>query len=72
MNPDELAARVIEAIQGKPEAVTAISNALVSGDADQISGAISTHAGIQITPEEARQIAAQVQANPNSAAAYGT
>lgn len=72
MNPNDLAAKVIQAIQGKPEAVKAISDALAGGDADAIRDAIAKHAGIQISDEDAQSISAQVRANPSQAHAYST
>lgn len=69
---DELAAKVIQAIQGNPDAVKAISEALASGDPAAIRGAISSHAGIEISEAEAQAIADQVRANPSAAAAYNT
>ena len=72
MNIDELAAQVIQAIQGKPDAVKAISDALASGDAALIRQAIQDHAGIQLSMDEAQQICNHVQANPAAPAAYWT
>lgn len=72
MNPNELAAQVIQAIQGKPEAVKAIADALAGGNAATIRDAIAKHAGIQITDADAEAIASQVQANPTQAASYWT
>lgn len=69
---DDLATRVINAIQGNPEAVKQISDALASGDPAVIRDAINTHAGIEITTDEAQAIASQIQANPAAAAAYNT
>ena len=70
MNPDELAARVIEAIQGKPAAVTAISDALASGDVTRIRESIAKHANIHLSQVEAQQISDHVKSNPTSASAY--
>jgi hypothetical protein len=69
---DELATNVINAIQGKPEAVKHISDALASGDAVKIREAIKAHAGIDISEEDAQGIADQITANPSAAAAYNT
>lgn len=72
MNPNELAEKVIQAIQGKPEAVKAISDALAAGDPDRIREAIAQHAGIQISNDDAQMISAQIQANPSQPASYWT
>lgn len=72
MNNDELANKVLAAVQGKPEAVKAISDALASGDPVRIQGALSKHAGVNITGDEAQAIAAQVKADPGQPAAYCT
>ncbi len=69
---DDLANKVITAIQGKPEAVKAISDALAGGDADAIREAIQTHAGIQLTDDELASIVDKVRANPAAPAAYFT
>ncbi len=69
---DDLATRVINAIQGNPEAVKQISDALASGDPAVIRDAIKAHAGIEITTDEGQAIASQIQANPAAAAAYNT
>lgn len=69
---DELAARVIAAVQNKPEAVKKISDALASGNAIVLKDAIEKYAGIDISTEEAQAIADQVKANPSQAAAYNT
>ncbi len=72
MNNDELATKVLNAVQGKPEAVKAISEALAGGDPVEIKGALSAHAGVEITPDEAQAISAQVKADPSQPAAYCT
>jgi hypothetical protein len=72
MNIDELAAKVIQAIQDDPDAVRAVSAALASGDARHIRHTIQKHAGIQLTMEEAQQISDHIQAEPRGAAAYFT
>ncbi|MEZ4312508.1 MAG: hypothetical protein R3F14_31150 [Polyangiaceae bacterium] len=72
MNLDDLAAQIIQAVQEKPEAVKAISDALAAGDAEKIREAIHTHAGIQISEADAQKIASQVQAKPSQPAAYWT
>ena len=72
MNIDELAAQVIQAIQGKPDAVKAISDALASGDAARIRESIQEYAGIQLSMDEAQQVSNHVQANPAAPAAYFT
>lgn len=72
MNNDELANKVLAAVQGKPEAVKAISDALAGGDPVQIQDALSTHAGVQISADEAQMISAQVKADPSQPAAYCT
>jgi hypothetical protein len=69
---DDLAKKVIDVIQGKPEAVKAISDALVAGDASEIRDAVHKHAGIEITGDEAEAIAARIRANPSAVAAYVT
>ena len=55
-----------------PEAVKAISDALTGGDPIQIKDALSSHAGVEITAEEAQMICTQVQADPSQPAAYCT
>lgn len=72
MRSDDLATRVINAIQGKPEAIKALADALAAGDGLAIKEAIATHAGIDVSAEEAQSIADQVKANPSQPAAYGT
>ena len=72
MNNDELANKVLAAVQGKPEAVKAISDALTGGDPIQIKDALSSHAVVEITAEEAQMICTQVQADPSQPAAYCT
>ncbi|MBK8253795.1 MAG: hypothetical protein IPK82_14160 [Polyangiaceae bacterium] len=69
---DDLAARVIAAVKNKPEAVKAISDALASGDAKKIRDALSTHAGISLSDDEAQEVASQMLANPQQPAAYYT
>ena len=72
MRSNDLASRVIAAVQGNPEATKQISSALASGDAVTIQSAISAHAGIEISPEEAQTIADQVKGNPSQQAAFIT
>ncbi|MFO0589118.1 MAG: hypothetical protein U0441_16320 [Polyangiaceae bacterium] len=72
MTNDELANKVLIAVQGKPEATKAISDALAGGDPNQIQGALSTYAGVEISAEEAQAISAQVKADPSQPAAYCT
>lgn len=69
---DDLAKKVIDAIQGKPDAVKAISDALATGDANRIRESIRAHAGIDITDDETQAIVEKVQANPSAPAAYFT
>jgi hypothetical protein len=72
MRGNDLATRVINGIQGNPEAVKAVADALAGGDPAAIQEAISKHAGVEISAEEAQTIAEQVKANPSQPAAYGT
>jgi len=72
MRDDDLATKVINAVQGNPEATKQISDALASGDPALIQEAIGKYAGIDISPEEAQTIADQVKANPSQPAAYMT
>jgi hypothetical protein len=72
MRGDDLATKVLKAVDGNPDAIKAISDALASGDPAAIQGALSTHAGIDISAEEAQEVAAAVQANPGQPAAYCT
>ncbi len=72
MRSDDLATRVIDAVQGNPEATKQISDALASGDAAVIQAALAKHAGIDISAGEAQTIAEQVKANPSQPAAYMT
>lgn len=72
MRGDDLATRVISAVQGNPEATKAISEALASGDGQIIQEALAKHAGIDISAEEAQTIGDQVKANPSQPAAYCT
>jgi len=72
MTNDELAAKVLEAVQNKPDATKAISDALAGGDAGVIQTSLDTHAGVQISLQEAQNIADQVKANPQQPAAYCT
>lgn len=72
MRDDDLATRVMNAVQGNPEATKNISDALASGDAAAIQEALAKHAGIDISAAEAQTIADQVRANPSQPAAYMT
>jgi hypothetical protein len=72
MTADDLAKRVIEAIQDKPEAVKSISEALAARDPVKIRDAIQQGAGIELTDEEAQTIVNIVNANPTQPAAYFT
>ncbi len=72
MNNDELANKVLAAVQGKPEAVKAISEALAGGDPVQIKDTLHTHAGVEISADEAQMISTQVKADPSQPAAYCT
>lgn len=72
MRGDELATKVLQAVDGKPESVKAISDALASGDPVAIQGALSTHANIEISAEEAQEIATMVKAEPSQPVAYVT
>jgi hypothetical protein len=72
MRGNDLVTKVLEAVDGKPEAITAISEALASGDSSAIQAALSTHAGIEISAEEALEIADTVKANPSQPAAFYT
>jgi hypothetical protein len=69
---DDIANKVVNAVQNKPEAVKAIGDALATGDADKIQHALSHHAGIDISAAEAHEIATKVKADPSQAAAYCT
>lgn len=72
MRGDDLATKVLKAVDGKPDAVKAISDALASGDAGAIQSSLATHAGIDISADEANEIAATVKADPSQPAAYCT
>lgn len=72
MRADDLATKVLKAVDGNPDAIKAISDALASGDAGAIQNALSKHASIEISSEEAQEIASAVQANPAQPAAYFT
>ncbi len=72
MTNDELANKVLNAVQDKPDAVKAISEALAGGDPHVIQTALSTQAGVDISTAEAEAIAAQVKADPSQPAAYCT
>ena len=72
MSADELANRVIAAIQGNPEAVKKVSDALATRDPVAIRTAIAEGAGIQLSDEEVQRIIDMVNANPSLPAAYTT
>lgn len=72
MSADELANRVIAAIQGNPEAVKAVSDALAARDPVAIREAIHKGAGIELSDDEVRRVIDMVNANPSQPAAYFT
>jgi len=69
---DDLATRVITAIQGNPEAVKKVSDALAARDPVAIRDAVAEGAGIQLSDEEVQRIIDMVNANPSQPAAYFT
>lgn len=69
---DDLANRVLAAIQDKPEAVKSLSDALATRDPVAIRDAIKQGAGIDLSDEEAQRIVDMVNANPSRPAAYWT
>lgn len=70
MRGNDLATKVLEAVNGNPEAIQKISDALASGDPNTIQSALSTHAGIEITSEEALEVAQTIKASSFQPAAY--
>jgi hypothetical protein len=72
MRGNDLATRVLQAVDGNPEAIKQISDALASGDPTAIQAALSTYAGMEISTEEAQEIAETIKASPSQPAAYQT
>ena len=73
LTKDELAKKVLDAVRGDPEAVKAVSGALVSRDPEQIRRVLARVAGIHLSEQELEMIVKELGSNPEQAVvAYST
>lgn len=72
MSKDPVVQKVLDAVQGKPEAMKQLASAMVSRDVKQIRDAIRTSSGIALSDAEVSAVLATVPADPQQALAYCT
>lgn len=72
MSQDPIVQRVLEAVQGKPDAIRRLSDALVSRDPARLREAVSSTAEVPLTDADAQALLASMPADDQQALAYFT
>ena len=72
LTKDELAKKVLDAVKGDPEAIKAVSTALVSRDPKQIHEVFQRVAKIDLSREEIEMILREMGSSSEAAVAYAT
>jgi predicted metal-binding transcription factor (methanogenesis marker protein 9) len=67
---NDVAKRIMEAVQGDQKAIKAVSEALVSGDPAKIRSVVSTVAKVDLTDEEFNAVTEELRSDPQQNAAY--
>ncbi len=72
MNKDPTIQKVLDAVQGKPEAIKKLSAALITRDVAKIREAVSTSAGLSLSEGEVGAVLASMPQDNAQALAFCT
>ena len=72
MKKDPTIQKVLDAVEGKPEAVKVLSAALITRDVTKIREAVASSAGVHLSDDEVSAVLSRMPNDREQALAYGT